>query len=32
VRGGSTVWVRHPDEGSWSARADQERVTDELRA
>jgi len=30
LRGGGTVWVRHPDEGSWSARADQERVTEQL--
>ncbi|HET9828368.1 MAG TPA: TIGR03089 family protein [Nocardioidaceae bacterium] len=27
-----TVWVRHPDEGRWAARAQQERATDELRA
>jgi uncharacterized protein (TIGR03089 family) len=26
-----TVWVRHPDERGWSARAEQERITDELR-
>jgi uncharacterized protein (TIGR03089 family) len=26
-----TVWVRHPDEDGWSARAEQERVTDQLR-
>jgi uncharacterized protein (TIGR03089 family) len=31
VLGGSTVWVRHPDEDAWSARADQERATDQLR-
>jgi uncharacterized protein (TIGR03089 family) len=29
--GASTVWVRHPDEASWPARAEQEQVTDELR-
>jgi uncharacterized protein (TIGR03089 family) len=28
----STVWVRHPDEGRWAARAEQERATSELRA
>lgn len=28
----SAVWVRHPDPAGWPARADQERVTDELRA
>lgn len=28
----STVWVRRPDAGRWAARAEQERVTDELRA
>ena len=27
----ATVWVRHPDESSWAARADQERVTGQLR-
>lgn len=32
LQGGSTVWVAHPEESSWSARADQERVTDQLRA
>jgi len=26
-----TVWVRHPDERGWSARAEQERITDQLR-
>ena len=31
VQGGSTVWVRHPDEAAWSARADQERAGDQLR-
>jgi uncharacterized protein (TIGR03089 family) len=31
VLGGSTVWVRNPDEGAWEARATQERVTDQLR-
>jgi uncharacterized protein (TIGR03089 family) len=29
--GASTVWVRHPDESSWAARAEQERATDQLR-
>lgn len=28
----STVWVRHPDDGRWAARAEQERATSELRA
>jgi uncharacterized protein (TIGR03089 family) len=32
VLGASTVWVRHPDESSWQARAEQERATDQLRA
>jgi uncharacterized protein (TIGR03089 family) len=32
VLGASTVWVRHPDESSWAARAEQERATDQLRA
>lgn len=31
LRGGGTVWVRHADEASWPARADQERVTEQLR-
>jgi uncharacterized protein (TIGR03089 family) len=30
--GGSTVWVRHPGESTWTTRAEQERVTDQLRA
>jgi uncharacterized protein (TIGR03089 family) len=25
------VWVRHPDDARWSARAEEERITDELR-
>jgi len=29
--GAGTVWVRNPDEDRWSARAEQERVTEELR-
>ncbi len=29
--GAATVWVRHPDESAWAARADQERVTGQLR-
>jgi uncharacterized protein (TIGR03089 family) len=29
--GGSTVWLRRPQDASWSGRAGQERVTDELR-
>jgi uncharacterized protein (TIGR03089 family) len=29
--GAGTVWVRNPDEARWSARAGQERVTEELR-
>jgi uncharacterized protein (TIGR03089 family) len=29
--GAGTVWVRHPDDARWSARAEEERVTDELR-
>jgi uncharacterized protein (TIGR03089 family) len=32
VQGASTVWVRHPDETAWSARAEQERAGDQLRA
>lgn len=32
VQGASTVWVRHPDEAAWVARADQERAGDQLRA
>jgi uncharacterized protein (TIGR03089 family) len=32
VVGGGTVWVRNPAPGSWSTRADQERVSDVLRA
>lgn len=32
VAGGSTIWVAHPDPGSWSSRATQERATRELRA
>ena len=31
ARGAATVWVRHPDESAWAARADQERVTGQLR-
>ncbi len=31
LRDGSTVWVRHPDEKLWDARAEQERATDQLR-
>lgn len=31
VQGASTVWVRHPDEAAWSARAEQERAGDQLR-
>jgi uncharacterized protein (TIGR03089 family) len=31
VLGASTVWVRHPAEASWPARAEQEQVTDQLR-
>ncbi|MGN6575165.1 MAG: TIGR03089 family protein [Nocardioides sp.] len=30
--GGGTVWVRHPDEGSWARRYDAERASVELRA
>jgi hypothetical protein len=25
------VWVRHPDEAAWAARAEQERATAQLR-
>jgi len=32
VAGGGTVWVRNPAPASWSTRADQERVSDVLRA
>ena len=32
VLGAATVWVRHPDEAAWSARAEQERATDQLRS
>lgn len=28
----SSVWVRHPDEASWSGRAEQELATEQLRA
>jgi len=31
VLGAAAVWVRHPDEAAWASRADQERVTDQLR-
>lgn len=30
--GASTIWVRHPDDSAWAARAEQERATDQLRA
>ena len=29
--GGSTVWVRHPDDGSWESRAAAEQATQVLR-
>lgn len=29
---GATVWVRHPDEGAWVARAEQELATHQLRS
>ena len=32
VHDASTVWVRHPDEDWWTAREEQERATDRLRA
>jgi uncharacterized protein (TIGR03089 family) len=32
VHHAGTVWVRHPDEAAWSRRADEERVTAQLRA
>jgi uncharacterized protein (TIGR03089 family) len=32
VHDASTVWVRHPDEAAWTAREEQERATDRLRA
>lgn len=32
ARGGATVWVANPDEGSWKKRYDEERATAELRA
>ena len=31
VHGGAVVWVAHPDEAGWAARAEQERVTEQLR-
>ncbi|RYP83702.1 TIGR03089 family protein [Nocardioides guangzhouensis] len=31
VRGGSTVWVRHPDPAAWERRRDDERATVEWR-
>jgi uncharacterized protein (TIGR03089 family) len=31
VVGAGAVWVRHPDEASWQRRAEQERVTAQLR-
>jgi uncharacterized protein (TIGR03089 family) len=31
ARDAATVWVRHPEETAWSARAEQERATDQLR-
>jgi uncharacterized protein (TIGR03089 family) len=31
LRGGGTVWVRHPDESRWEHRADEERATAQLR-
>jgi uncharacterized protein (TIGR03089 family) len=31
VAGAGVVWVRHPDEGGWDRRADQERATSRLR-
>jgi uncharacterized protein (TIGR03089 family) len=32
LRGGGTVWVRHPDPTSWAGRYEAERATAELRA
>ncbi len=32
LAGGGTVWVRHPDPGTWAQRYDAERATAELRS
>jgi uncharacterized protein (TIGR03089 family) len=32
LRGGGTIWVRHPDEEAWARRYDEERASAQLRA